>query len=89
MNGFQFPRDRALDLLCLGRAGVDLYAQQEGTLLQAVTGFRKSVGGSPANVATGAARLGLRVGFIGVVSADGFGRYVRQFLANTGSTCAG
>lgn len=86
MSGFEFPsRDaRALDLLCLGRAGVDLYAQQEGTALDAVAGFRKSVGGSAANVATGAARLGLRAGMLSVVSDDGFGRYVRGFLAENG-----
>ena len=86
MSGFEFPsRDtRALDLLCLGRAGVDLYAQQEGTALDAVASFRKSVGGSAANVATGAARLGLRAGMLSVVSDDGFGRYVRGFLADNG-----
>jgi 5-dehydro-2-deoxygluconokinase len=82
VNGFAFAPDRALDLICLGRAGVDLYAQQEGTPLDRVSTFRKSVGGSPANVATGAARLGLRVAMIGVVADDGFGRYVRQFLAD-------
>jgi 5-dehydro-2-deoxygluconokinase len=81
-DGFAFPDERALDLLCLGRAGVDLYAQQEGQALEAVTGFRKSVGGSPANVAVGAARLGLRSGLIGVVADDGFGRYVRRFLVD-------
>jgi 5-dehydro-2-deoxygluconokinase len=80
VSGFRFPADRARDLICLGRAGVDMYAQQEGVALQDVTSFRKSVGGSPANIATGAARLGLRAGLIGVVSADGFGSYVRQFL---------
>ncbi len=82
MNSLRFPGQRATDLICLGRAGVDLYAQQEGTPLEQVQGFRKSVGGSPANVATGAARLGLRVAMVSVVSDDGFGRYVRQFLAD-------
>lgn len=82
MSGPRFPGDRATDLICLGRAGVDLYAQQEGTPLEEVTSFRKSVGGSPANIATGAARLGLRVAMLSVVSDDGFGRYVRKFLAD-------
>ncbi len=82
VNTLRFPGERATDLICLGRAGVDLYAQQEGMPLEQVRGFRKSVGGSPANVATGAARLGLRVAMVSVVSDDGFGRYVRQFLAD-------
>ncbi len=82
MNLLRFPGERAIDLICLGRAGVDLYAQQADTPLEQVQGFRKSVGGSPANVATGAARLGLRAAMLSVVSDDGFGRYVRQFLAD-------
>jgi 5-dehydro-2-deoxygluconokinase len=80
---------RALDLLCLGRVGVDLYAQQEGVALEAVQSFRKSVGGSAGNVATGAARLGLRTGMISAVSDDGFGRYVRDFLASNGVDVSG
>lgn len=84
MNGFSFPAGRSLDLLCLGRAGVDLYAMQEHTPLQQVSSFRKSVGGSPANIATGLARLGGRAGILSAVSDDGFGRYVRQFLQDNG-----
>jgi 5-dehydro-2-deoxygluconokinase len=75
-----FPAGRTLDLLCLGRAGVDLYAEQTETSLENVKSFRKSVGGSPANIATALARLGGRAGIISAVSDDGFGRYVRQFL---------
>lgn len=84
MTGFVFPAGRRLDLLCLGRAGVDLYAQQEGVALEQVGSFRKSVGGSPANIATGLARLGGRAGVLSAVSDDGFGRYVRTFLQDNG-----
>jgi 5-dehydro-2-deoxygluconokinase len=84
MSGFSFPLGRALDLLCLGRAGVDLYAQQAGEPLEQVSSFRKSVGGSPANIATGLARLGGRAGIVSAVSDDSFGRYVRQFLMDNG-----
>jgi 5-dehydro-2-deoxygluconokinase len=82
--GFAFPSGRALDLVCLGRAGVDLYAEQPGVPLQEVQTFRKSVGGSPANIATALARLGGRAGVISAVSDDGFGRYVRSFLQSNG-----
>lgn len=84
VNGFSFPKGRRLDLLCLGRAGVDLYAEQADTPLEHVRSFRKSVGGSPANIATALARLGGRSGVISAVSDDGFGRYVRQFLQDNG-----
>jgi len=89
VNGFSFPADRPIDLICLGRAGVDFYAQQEGVALEDVTSFRKSVGGSPANVATAVARLGGRAAILSVVSDDGFGRYVRRFLADNGVDVAG
>lgn len=84
LNGFAFPGGRSLDLLCLGRAGVDLYAEQAGVPLEQVQSFRKSVGGSPANIATALARLGGRAGVISAVSDDGLGRYVRSFLHSNG-----
>ena len=84
MNGPDFPAGRALDLICLGRAGVDFYAQQDGVALEDVVTFRKSVGGSPANVATQLARLGGSAAILSMVSDDGFGRYVRRFLADNG-----
>ncbi len=89
MNGYTFPGDRPIDLICLGRAGVDFYAQQEGVALEDVVSFRKSVGGSPANVATALARLGGRAAILSAVSDDGFGRYVRRFLADNGVDVSG
>jgi fructokinase len=41
-------------------------------------------GGSPANVAIGAARLGRVTGFLGVLSDDGFGAHLRAHLAREG-----
>ncbi len=75
---------RTLDVICLGRAGVDLYAVQKNTPLEAVTQFNKSVGGSPANIATAVARLGGKSGVISVVANDGLGRSVMQFLQRNG-----
>ena len=89
MSGFAFPAGRALDLLCLGRAGVDFYAEQHDTPLEHVKSFRKSVGGSPANIATALARLGGRAGILSAVSDDGFGRYVRTFLQDNGVNVQG
>jgi 5-dehydro-2-deoxygluconokinase len=75
---------RALDLICLGRAGVDLYAVQKDTALEDVQQFHKSVGGSPANIATAVARLGGKSAVLGLVADDGLGRSVRQFLQRNG-----
>lgn len=76
--------DRSLDVLCLGRAGMDLYARERGTDFADVTGFDKHVGGSPANIAVGLARLGARAGVVTKLSEDVVGRYVHGFLAAEG-----
>lgn len=70
-----------LDLVCLGRAAVDLYAEERGSGLDEAVWFRKSLGGSAANTAVSAARQGLSVAMLTVVGADPFGRFVRDALA--------
>ena len=50
---------KTLDVICLGRASVDLYGQQIGDRLQDISSFAKSLGGSSCNIAFGAARLAL------------------------------
>lgn len=81
--------DRPLDVICLGRAGVDLYAREPDTDFSAVTGFDKYVGGSPANIAAAIARQGGKAGFIGCVSDDGLGRYVCDYLYGLGIDLGG
>jgi len=73
-----------LDLLTVGRVGVDLYPQQSGVPLAEVTSFAKFLGGTATNVAVGAARLGHRTAVLTKVGADGFGSYVRQALEGFG-----
>jgi 5-dehydro-2-deoxygluconokinase len=46
--------------------------------------FAKSLGGSPTNTATGAARLGLASGLITRVGADHMGRFIREQLVREG-----
>jgi 5-dehydro-2-deoxygluconokinase len=79
-----FSRAAELDLLCVGRAGVDLYALQKNTDLEEVQQFQKSYGGSPANIAVAVARLGGRSALLGVVADDALGRSVRNFLQRNG-----
>ncbi len=47
-----------LEVLTFGRSSVDLYPEQHNVPLADVRTFRKSIGGSPTNVAVAAARLG-------------------------------
>jgi len=70
--------------LTFGRSSVDLYPEQHNVPLADVETFRKSVGGSPTNVAIAAARLGRRAAVINRVGNDAFGAFVRQKLASFG-----
>jgi 5-dehydro-2-deoxygluconokinase len=69
-----------LDLLTVGRVGVDLYPEQSGVPLKDVATFARSLGGTATNVAVGAARLGRRAAVLTKVGPDGFGDYVREAL---------
>ena len=73
-----------LDLLTVGRVGVDLYPEQSGVPLKDVATFAKSLGGTATNVAVGAARLGHRAAVLTKVGPDGFGDYVREALTGFG-----
>lgn len=75
---------RAFDVVCLGRAAVDLYGEQIGARLEDVQTFARYLGGSPANTAVGSARLGLRVGMISRVGDEHNGRFVREALQREG-----
>lgn len=76
--------DRNLDLITVGRVSVDLYGQQVGGRLEDMASFAKYVGGCPANIAIGAARLGLAVGFLSRVGDEAMGRFVREQLTREG-----
>jgi len=78
------PRAPELDLIAIGRVSVDLYGQQIGSRLEDAATFAKAVGGSPANVAIGAARLGLKSALITRVGDEPMGRFVREQLAREG-----
>ncbi len=69
-----------LELLTVGRVGVDLYPEQSGVPLKDVATFARSLGGTATNVAVGAARLGRRSAVLTKVGPDGFGDYVREAL---------
>ena len=49
----------SLEVITMGRVGVDLYPEQIGATLAEVRAFAKSLGGSATNVAVATARLDL------------------------------
>ncbi|CAM2157158.1 5-dehydro-2-deoxygluconokinase [Pararobbsia alpina] len=80
----RFASGREHDLICIGRLAVDLYAQQVGARLEDVTSFAKYLGGSSANIAFGAARLGLKSAMLTRVGDDHMGRFLTESLEREG-----
>jgi len=78
-----------LDLITIGRCSVDLYGQQIGTRLEDVGSFAKSVGGCPANIAIGSARLGLKSALVTRVGDEQLGYFVREQLTREGVSTGG
>jgi 5-dehydro-2-deoxygluconokinase len=72
------------DVITMGRIGVDLYPLQTGVPLADVETFGKFLGGSAANVAVAAARLGRRTAVITRTGDDPFGTYLHQELKGFG-----
>jgi 5-dehydro-2-deoxygluconokinase len=73
-----------LDVITIGRSSVDLYGQQIGSRLEDIGSFAKSVGGCPANIAIGAARLGLKSAVITAVGGEQLGRFIREQFSREG-----
>ena len=84
MSPLSIPAGRRFDLACLGRLAVDLYAQQVGARLEDVSTFAKYLGGSSANIAFGAARLGLRAAMVSRVGDEQMGRFLVETLQREG-----
>ncbi|MEJ3652256.1 5-dehydro-2-deoxygluconokinase [Actinomycetes bacterium KLBMP 9759] len=74
----------ALEVLTMGRIGVDIYPLQVGVSLREVATFGKYLGGSPSNVAVAAARYGRRSAVITRTGQDPFGEFVHDALRGFG-----
>ncbi len=80
---------KPLDVITFGRCSVDLYGQQIGSRLEDISSFAKSVGGSPTNIAIGAARLGLKSAVLTAVGDEQMGRFVLEQMGRESVSTAG
>lgn len=72
-----------IDVICMGRIGMDLYPSVPGPLEEVAT-FHRSLGGTAANVAVAAARLGHRAALVSKVGDDRVGVVIRSELVDLG-----
>ena len=81
---------RDIDILVIGEINPDIVISDPdpvpvfGEVERVVRSVGMTVGGSSAIFACGAARLGLRVAFVGVVGDDVFGRYMLDAMTERG-----
>jgi 5-dehydro-2-deoxygluconokinase len=79
-----FDLSKPLHIIPVGRVAIDFNPTDYNRPLNESANFNKYLGGSPANIAVGMARLGNRVGFLGRVSDDQFGTFVTDYFRNEG-----
>ncbi|MCP3688898.1 MAG: 5-dehydro-2-deoxygluconokinase, partial [Gammaproteobacteria bacterium] len=77
-------KQKQVDVICMGRAGVDLYGEQVGGRLEDMGSFAKYVGGSPSNTAIGTARLGLKSAMLTRVGNEHMGRFICETMQAEG-----
>jgi 5-dehydro-2-deoxygluconokinase len=80
----EFDKEREFDLILMGRVTIDLNPIDYYKTLAESETYKKYLGGSPANIAVGLARLGKKVGFISRVSDDIFGDFVVDYFKKEG-----
>ncbi|KKI89874.1 5-dehydro-2-deoxygluconokinase [Bacillus sp. SA1-12] len=79
-----FHADKEFDIIAIGRACIDLNAVEYNRPMEETMTFSKYVGGSPANIAIGSSKLGLKAGFIGKISDDQHGRFIEKYMRDAG-----
>ncbi|MBR3768081.1 MAG: 5-dehydro-2-deoxygluconokinase [Clostridia bacterium] len=84
MNYIEFDKTKKYDLILVGRVAVDFNPVDYYCPLNESTTFKRYLGGSPANIAVGLARLGKKCGFFARVSDDQFGTFVTDFFDKEG-----
>lgn len=84
MKYIEFDKNKKYDLILVGRVAVDFNPVDYYCPLNESTTFKRYLGGSPANIAVGLARLGKKCGFFARVSDDQFGTFVTDFFDKEG-----
>ena len=80
MRYIEYPQERPTDFTAIGRLCIDLNANEIHRPMEETRTFTKYVGGSPANIAIGMSRFGMKTAFIGKIADDQMGRFIYRYL---------
>lgn len=80
------PLTPSFDVLTVGEP-MALFAAKQPGALSTVADYHRVTAGAELNVATGLARLGMRVGYISRVGNDSFGRFLLDEMGREGIDC--
>lgn len=72
------------NFVVFGRAGMDMYADPQGTKAEHADVFRADLGGSSANICAGLCKLGMKSALVTSVSDDNVGRFCTNKLQHYG-----
>jgi 5-dehydro-2-deoxygluconokinase len=72
------------NFVVFGRAGMDMYADPQGTKAEHADTFRADLGGSSANICAGLCKLGMKSALVTSVSDDTVGRFCTNKLTHYG-----
>lgn len=77
-----------MDILCVGELLVDFIGAQHGKTIATTNTYNRFLGGSTANLAVNANKIGLAVDLAASVGDDGLGKYLLDELTNFGLSTA-
>jgi fructokinase len=71
---------KTIDIICVGELLIDFIGHELNATIHSTENYQRFLGGSPTNVATNAARLGLKSLLVATCGADGLGDFMLQKL---------
>ena len=74
---------KTIDIICVGELLIDFIGHELNATIHTTENYQRFLGGSPTNVATNAARLGLKSVLVATCGADGLGDYMLQRLSES------
>jgi fructokinase len=72
--------EKTIDIICVGELLIDCIGHQVNATIKETEDYHRYLGGSPTNVATNSARLGMKAVLVATIGKDGLGDFSIQKL---------